>query len=247
MNQCWEWISIEDVESNRATIETLSTILNLPIQYIIQQRGAWLVNITKNKNCDKEEKKSQSEIASINKQIDMMIDTKYKFIHYNGLTKRYFNELTNNLEVNIFDNSAIVIDEAHNFISRIVNKISKMSKKKGTSSIQSLPLSLIMYDMLMSAQNCKIVLLSGTPIINYPNEIGILFNILRGYINTWNIEIQSSGPLSKDKLEKLLLSNQGITDYIDYDNIILSKLIQIIIIKKNDDKYELNIIKTQCQ
>jgi hypothetical protein len=29
--------------------------------------------------------------------------------------------------------------------------------------------------------------------------------------------------------------------------IILSKLIQIIIIKKNDDKYELNIIKTQCQ
>ena len=39
----------------------------------------------------------------------------------------------------------------------------------------------------MSAENCKIVLLSGTPIINYPNEIAIFFNILRGYIKTWNL------------------------------------------------------------
>ena len=30
----------------------------------------------------------------------------------------------------------------------------------------------------MTADNCRIVLLTGTPIINYPNEIAILFNIL---------------------------------------------------------------------
>ena len=41
----------------------------------------------------------------------------------------------------------------------------------------------------MSAQNSKIVLLTGTPIINYPNEFGILFNILRGYIKTWTFKI----------------------------------------------------------
>jgi len=39
----------------------------------------------------------------------------------------------------------------------------------------------------MNASNARIVLLSGTPIINYPNEIGILYNILRGYIKTWTI------------------------------------------------------------
>ena len=39
------------------------------------------------------------------------------------------------------------------------------------------------------AENAKIVLLSGTPIINYPNEIGVMFNILRGFIKTWDIII----------------------------------------------------------
>jgi hypothetical protein len=41
----------------------------------------------------------------------------------------------------------------------------------------------------MKANNARIVILSGTPIINYPNEIGILYNILRGYIKTWTMSV----------------------------------------------------------
>jgi hypothetical protein len=41
----------------------------------------------------------------------------------------------------------------------------------------------------MRAKNAKIILLSGTPIINYPNEIAILFNMLRGYITTWTLKL----------------------------------------------------------
>jgi hypothetical protein len=222
INQCWEWIPV-DYDTDRNTIETLSTILNLPIPYIVENHGAWLVNTNKNYNCNQLGKKepliqkSQSEIASLNKQIDIMIDAKYKFIHYNGLTKRKFNELTDNLQKNIFNNSAVVIDEAHNFISRIVNKISK-EKEKPTDNFSFHSVALNMYQMLLSAKNCKIVLLSGTPIINYPNEIGILFNILRGYIYTWNIQIKTSNPISKEKLEKMLVTNYGITDYIEFDN-----------------------------
>jgi len=222
INQCWEWIPV-DYDTDRNTIETLSTILNLPIPYIVENHGAWLVNTNKNYNCNQLGKKepfiqkSQSEMASLNKQIDMMIDAKYKFIHYNGLTKRKFNELTDNLQKNIFNNSAVVIDEAHNFISRIVNKISK-EKEKPTDNFSFHSVALNMYQMLLSAKNCKIVLLSGTPIINYPNEIGILFNILRGYIYTWNIQIKTSNPISKEKLEKMLVTNYGITDYIEFDN-----------------------------
>ena len=40
----------------------------------------------------------------------------------------------------------------------------------------------------MSANNCKIIII-GTPIINYPNEIAILFNILRGYIKTFEFKL----------------------------------------------------------
>jgi hypothetical protein len=222
VNQCWEWIPV-DHDTDRTTIDSLSTILNLPISYIVENHGAWLVNTNKNYNCNQLGKKepfiqkSQSEMASLNKQIDMMIDAKYKFIHYNGLTKRKFNELTDNLQRNIFDNSAIVIDEAHNLISRIVNKISK-EKEKPSENFAFRSVALNMYHMLLSAKNCKIVLLSGTPIINYPNEIGILFNILRGYIYTWNIQIKTSNPISKEKLEKMLFTNYGVTDYIDFDN-----------------------------
>ena len=36
----------------------------------------------------------------------------------------------------------------------------------------------------MDAEDCRVVLLSGTPIINYPNEVGVMMNILRGYIKT---------------------------------------------------------------
>ncbi len=50
-------------------------------------------------------------------------------------------------------------------------------------------LALILYEFLLNADNCRVVLLTGTPIINYPNEIGILFNILRGYIKTWKFTL----------------------------------------------------------
>ena len=46
-------------------------------------------------------------------------------------------------------------------------------------------LSMKLYEYLMTAENAKIILLTGTPIINYPNEIAVLFNILRGYIKCY--------------------------------------------------------------
>jgi hypothetical protein len=45
--------------------------------------------------------------------------------------------------------------------------------------------------MLMNARNLKIVALSGTPIINFPFEIAILCNILRGYIEVPTFFIKS--------------------------------------------------------
>ena len=101
-------------------------------------------------------------------------------INYNGLRKARLLEMTNNLKDNIFDNKVVIIDEAHNFISRIVNKVNKERANAKPTHI-----STQLYDLLMSATNTRIVMLTGTPIINYQNEIGICFNILRGYIKSW--------------------------------------------------------------
>ena len=249
IHQCWEWVSIFDPKKdksaeNKNTIETLSTVLNLPIDYIIKNKGAWLVNISKSKDCfgknveksvkkkysgipeaeleQKINEKSQSDYQSLNKQINKMIDMKYKFIHYNGLRMSELKKLTDNFTINIFDNSAIIIDEAHNFISRIVNKLSKTKRKKKMEEDQpQMPsaLSLRLYEMLLSAENSKIILLTGTPIINYPNEIAILFNILRGYIISWELTIHiDRGLVNKKKLEELLVKNRGIVDYLDFND-----------------------------
>jgi hypothetical protein len=216
-NQFWEWISIQD-NSAVDLINTLSRILGISKEYIKRKHGAWLVNITKPSNYNE---LSSSDKKNLDEQLDEMIQSKYTFINYNGLRRDKFKQLTNNFENNIFDNAVVIIDEAHNLISRIVNKLNKIKKfvemPRGHKAALPLSLSLQMYEFLLRADNCRIVLLSGTPIINYPNEIGILFNILRGYIKSWQLSLttESSKKLSKETLLDIF-AKEKVLDYIDY-------------------------------
>lgn len=120
---------------------------------------------------------------NIDEQIDMMIRSKYTDIHYNGINRRILNELTHQNTINPFDNKTVIIDEVHNFVSRIVNKLD--SKKIDIISKE-------LYNYLLTAQNARIVVLSGTPIINSPNELAVLYNILRGSIRTWTLPVRQT-------------------------------------------------------
>jgi len=154
---------------------------------------------------------NESDRSAIDRQIDKMIRNKYKFINYNGVRMPQWRELMRG--GNYFDNAVIIVDEAHNLVSRIVNKL------KSPRS-----LSMQMYEALLSANNAKIVLLTGTPIINYPNELGILFNILRGYINTFNFALNTTGAKLKGGVNvetlKKLFNEAGdkvsVHDYLDF-------------------------------
>lgn len=208
--QYWEWIHDPN------TFETLSSILQLPLEYIQRNQGAWLMDVSKPANV-----LSTNDMKSLDEQINEMIFNKYQFIAYNGLREQRLKEMTDNYEKNPFDNAVIIIDEAHNFISRIVNKIQKERpigvNDRGEKEKLPKALSLKLYEFLLSAKNARIVLLSGTPIINYPNEIGILFNILRGYIKTWEIPVvaKTNKKVSTETLQKALMSEK-ILDYLDY-------------------------------
>jgi len=220
-NQFWEWISIE---GNRDIINTLSSVLGLKVEYIERNRGAWLVNVTKPSNYSELE---TGDKKSLNNQLDEMIKNKYKFYNYNGFQRKNFAQLTDNYKKNIFDNSVVIIDEAHNLISRIVNKINRFNKfeeKKRTKDTEIYThIALQLYEFLLRAENCRIILLTGTPIINYPNEIGVLFNILRGYIKTWKMQIinketSNSAPLKLSRETVLdFFKTEKTLDYIDYD------------------------------
>ena len=209
-NQFWEFISTRD---NPQLIEILTSVLSLSVEYIRKNGGAWLVNMKKPSNFDS---LSADQKTSLDKQIYQMISYKYKFINYNGLRKSHLEVLTEGGKINPFDDKVIIVDEAHNFVSRIVNKLTRKDAILNSLSGR-------LYNYLMEAKNCKIVLLTGTPIINYPNEIAILFNILRGKINTWlfNIVIDSSNTkkINEDyfnSIFKSTLLGGNIMDYLNY-------------------------------
>jgi hypothetical protein len=214
-NQYWEWIST--VEHPEA-IDTMSAVLNLPREYIHRHGGAWFINIQKKPNFDEI---SDLDKRSLDEQLNEMINQKYLFINYNGLRTQRLSEMTSGYTRNIFDNSVVIIDEAHNLISRIVNKIKKekpiLESKKGEKETVPISLSMKLYEFLLSAKNARIVLLSGTPVINYPNEFGILFNILRGYIKTWKIplNIKTNKKIDTFALQNMLLGEKSL-DYIEY-------------------------------
>ena len=118
-NQFWEWISIEQYPE---ALTTISAILNLPQEYIRRNGGAFFVNIKKKSNYDD---LSDTNKQILEQQLNEMIRQKYKFINYNGLRAKKLEEMTSRYTKNIFDNKVVIIDEAHNFISRIVNKLKK--------------------------------------------------------------------------------------------------------------------------
>jgi len=201
-NQYWEFVSIE---GHPEYIEILSKALSLPEETITTNGGAWLVDVRKPPNLSE---LSSSQLKSIDNQINEMIRTKYTDLNYNGMNMRKMRELTDDFTKNPFDHSVVIIDEAHNFVSRIVNKI----KKRNSISYK-------LYDLLMKATDVRIVMLSGTPIINYPNEIGIMYNMLRGYIKTWvfRLDVQTSTKVNRNTILEMFDKARFKTyDYVEY-------------------------------
>ena len=173
---------------------------------ILKNKGLWITIPNEDSNY---ERLSVREKSVLDEQIDLMIKTKYNFINFNGLRMSKWDEYTQNGKINPFDNSVVVIDEAHNFVSRIVNKL---ETKKQTVSIK-------LYEAIMDAENCRVVLLTGTPFINYPSELGTLFNLIHGYnwVLTIHLSYKPGAKAMNDKDFKQLLSNNEI-DSIEYNS-----------------------------
>jgi hypothetical protein len=209
-NQYWEFISVKKGtdKGNLEIATALSKILSLPLDYIRKNNGAWMVNVKKASNYDE---LTPAEKVRLDAQLNEMIRAKYRFINYNGLRKEHLKMMSNDYTENPFDNAVIIVDEAHNLVSRIVNKL----KNPGS-------LSMRLYEYIMSAENAKVVMMSGTPVINYPNEIAILFNLMRGYIRTWYFPVSAganlpgSTKLNQDFFKKILGKDANI-DMMEYN------------------------------
>lgn len=162
---------------------------------------------------------------TINQQLDDMIKNKYLCIGYNGLRKSHMTKLTKNHTINPFDNSVTIIDETHKFISPIVNKIKIPNKKDKIgadaplTAYKDVDVSLQLYHYLLSAKNARIILLTGTPIMNYPNELAVLYNIINGYLITYEctLLVKTTNKINNDTLLDLL-KKTNVYKYLNYIN-----------------------------
>lgn len=193
--------------SDRREAEELSKVVSMDVDAILEN-GVWLSDGKKKGTED-----GTADEEAIDKQIDKMIRTKYRSLAYNKMTEEMMKKLTENETKNPFDECVVIIDEVHNFVRQI-------TKEKD-------PISVRLYHYLMAAQGCKLIFLTGTPIVESPHEIAILFNMLYGYIRKWTL------PLLGDKRPKIAgvtyKDNQAIITqnvYMEHEEINLKEVLK---------------------
>lgn len=145
--------------------------------------------------------KSAQDVISA--QFDDLLQQRFTFIRYNGLSSANIDKYVPPDGSNPYSDSVVIIDEVHNFISRIVNA-SDIARR--------------LYDLLYNAVNCKVVALSGTPVINRANEIAYLMNLIRGPIQRIVIPIKSIPTWDEEKMRSVLRSIPDI-DTVEFQTI----------------------------
>lgn len=240
----WKFIEIPDNENDLDKFKEILIKKGFPKEFIEDnsyiseidnKKGVYLIDLEKqhlNTELNEEHKKK------LKNQIDNLIEYRYKLCSYNAgnhtlrliLEKIYGKNKLNDIcdkrfgtenkidwssksevnklmkyiysnKLNPFDNKVIIIDEVHDLISTIYS-----------GSMNGMHI----YEMIMKAENLKIILLSGTPMINVPFEITILFNLLNGYIKSFifEIEISNYSGVKREKLENILKNSEHVDRFL---------------------------------
>jgi len=137
-----------------------------------------------------------------------------KFIHYDSpFANVTFMDAVKNTDSSL--KNLYIVDEAHNFIRNVYNNL---TSKKGKRAVE-------IYDYIIQDKqdnnSTRVVLLSGTPAINKPFELALLFNLLRPgifpksesvfnqyYIDSTNIPIINS--VTKNMFQRRII---GLVSY----------------------------------
>ena len=204
------WVFIEcntDVEKELAT-----KVYGIPQNVIKQNDGAFIINYQdKTPNYNNLHPDDQ---AKLDFQINSILNLRYKFKHLDDT------RLLTKLEKEgpyPFDNKVLIFDEVHNLINGIATE-----SKTGIAFEK----------YLMSAKNCKIIFLSGTPLINDVYEAAKIFNILRGPITTFTFRIVDYVDDINWGLIKSTLKRN-----IFVDQVIIKKAQKMISITQNPPNY----------
>ena len=146
---------------------------------------------------------SQNHKQLLHRQLEESIRSRVQFLHIDDT------RLAGKIQPNMFNGKIIIIDEVHNLTNNMA-----LSKSKKSAAL---------YWQLMNAKNCKIIMMSGTPVINNLFELSKLFNILSGSRPTINIYI--TGRLDKDKSQIIKDNDWSLIKYTLEKNVYLDQLV----------------------
>jgi superfamily II DNA or RNA helicase len=107
------------------------------------------------------ERLESADKKALDRQILAMIASQYRFLNYNGVHTSHLIDLG----PRFFDHSLIIIDEAHQFISRAMTP-------GHTGNL--------LYNILLDSVGSRVLMLTGTPIINHPFELSMMLNLAYG-------------------------------------------------------------------
>jgi len=153
----------------------------------------------------------------IRDQIEDLLDSRFHFINYDGISAVNVDKILPPDEPHMFDNSVVIIDEAHNLIGGVVND--RDIKRK-------------LYDRIYKAKNCKVVALSGTPIINRPNEIAFMMNLLKGPIERITVPMKATVSWDEKTLMKFF------KELTDVDTIEFNSVKRSVMLTRNPPQFE---------
>lgn len=171
-----KWYQVQvSILNDMELIEQLQKSLRITRAFITEQKGTlWVPFLPTDFPASKVLQRDvlmktmkEEEKQAVLQTYEHMIDRRYTFLHYNGLTNKKLEQLEklDDFGEDAFDNAMVVIDEVHTFMSRVVNG-GKIARR--------------LYNLLIGKPNLRLVLLSGTPVINHPFELCYTLNLLRG-------------------------------------------------------------------
>lgn len=210
-----------------------SEVLGLPQDFLKKATAIWVPDFEKPPNVnDLETSERQDVIKQLTVQVTSRIEfINYNGISAAKLKEIACRPLDADGN-GYFDNKVIVVDEIHNLtrlmqgtIEPYLTSIPGLKRKVPLEPIApghwepalckkvtdpkrpyltNYKRGYLLYRLLEGAKNSKIIGLSGTPLINFPEEIAILVNLLGGYIHTASFTVGPASEANKKAIQTIL-------------------------------------------
>jgi len=256
------WVKLE---KNATSALFAAEVLGVPQEFLKKATTIWIPDFDKPSNVDELETDARQEIikqltAQITNRIQFI---NYNGISASKLKEIACQPL--DAEGNgFFDNKTIIVDEIHNltrlmqgtiepYLTSIPGLRRKVPLEPVTAGhwepalckkvtdpkrpyLTNYKRGYLLYRLLEGARGSKIIGLSGTPLINFPEEIAILTNLLGGYIHTSSFTVGPASEENRRFVQKLLKENPR----IDFEEVELQGLNMSVLITALPD----GIIKT---